>query len=68
MRTPSNVHTSSAGRRLVAWVLLAGIGGMVRADPVFDLAQRYFTAADTVGDFAGEPLAAPVYQGEHLLG
>jgi len=68
MRTPSKVHTSSAGRRLVAWVLLAGIGGMVRADPVFDLAQRYFTAADAVGDFAGEPLAAPVYQGEHLLG
>ncbi len=38
------------------------------ADPVYDLAQKYFPLADRMGEFAGEPLAAPVYAGDLLLG
>ncbi|MEA2094384.1 MAG: 4Fe-4S binding protein, partial [Pseudomonadota bacterium] len=38
------------------------------ADPVHELAQTYFPQADRVGEFDDEPLAAPVYEGERLLG
>ena len=38
------------------------------ADPVDDLARKYFPKADKVGEFAGDPLAAPVYKGGRLLG
>jgi len=48
--------------------VLTGMTGTVSADPVFDLAQRYFPQADNVGAFEGDPLAAPVYQDEQLLG
>jgi len=58
--------------RLVCWfaagVLLAIMSGAIRADPVFDMAERYFPQADSVGAFEGDPLAAPVHQGERLLG
>ncbi len=39
-----------------------------RADPVNNLARKYFPQADRVGEFEGEPLAAPVYDGDRLLG
>ena len=32
------------------------------------MAKRYFPQADSVGEFEGDPLAAQVRQGEHLLG
>ncbi|MEN8107270.1 MAG: 4Fe-4S binding protein [Pseudomonadota bacterium] len=49
-------------------LLLAGFWHTARADPVSDLALQYFPQADRVGEFEGEPLAAPVYQDERLLG
>jgi polyferredoxin/Na+-translocating ferredoxin:NAD+ oxidoreductase RnfG subunit len=55
--------------RLVLCVLLfASLWQTVQADPVFDLAQQYFPQADSLGKFAGKPLAAPVYRQEELLG
>ena len=57
----------------LAWLFVlvsiaAGVINTARADPVFDLAQRYFPQADRMGAFEGEPLAAPVYEGDELLG
>ncbi|GMQ89411.1 MAG: hypothetical protein BMS9Abin09_0891 [Gammaproteobacteria bacterium] len=54
---------------LTVWVLfIAGAINTAGADPVHDLALKYFPQADRVGEFEGEPLAAPVYAGEQLLG
>jgi polyferredoxin/Na+-translocating ferredoxin:NAD+ oxidoreductase RnfG subunit len=54
---------------LVAGVLMAsGAINTACADPVYDMAQKYFPQADRMGEFEGEPLAAPVYEGDHLLG
>ena len=66
----SNTHTLRRGwlGRLAALVLLTAMFSTVTAEPVFDLAKLYFPQADRVGEFAGDPLAAPVYQGEQLLG
>jgi polyferredoxin len=51
------------------WLLLmAGVFQMVMADPVADLAQQFFPQANRVGGFDGDPLAAPVYQEDELLG
>lgn len=54
--------------RVLLLLLLAGMARAAGADPVFDHAHRFFPNADRVGEFAGEPLAAPVYQDEQLLG
>ncbi len=51
---------------LVFMSLLHGQAGL--AATVSDLALQYFPDADRVGDFEGEPMAAGVYAGEHLLG
>ena len=48
--------------------LMVGIINTVCADPVYDLARQYFPQADRVGEFEDEPIAAPVYEGEQLLG
>ncbi len=67
----SNTHTVRRGwlcPRLAALLLLTAMFSTVSAEPVFDLAKRYFPQADSVGEFAGDPLAAPVYQGEQLVG
>ncbi len=56
------------GGWLVVWLLLTGTSGMAAADPVFDLAQRFFPQADSIGAFEGDPLAAPVYRGAQRLG
>ncbi len=54
---------------LAVWaVLMMGAINTACAAPVYDLAQKYFPRADSVGEFAGEPLAAPVYEGAKLLG
>jgi len=53
---------------LAVWVLLTGLFNTAQADTVSDLALRYFPQADSVGEVEGDPLAAPVYEGEHLLG
>ncbi len=51
------------------WVLVVtGAINTACADPVHDLAMKYFPQADRVGEFEGEPLAAPVHAGERLLG
>ena len=55
-------------RLVLCVLLLAGFWHTARADPVSDLALQYFPQADRVGEFEGEPLAAPVYQDERLLG
>jgi len=53
----------------LAWaMLMVGVINTACADPVYDLAKRYFPLADRVGEFEGEPLAAPVYEGKRLLG
>jgi polyferredoxin/Na+-translocating ferredoxin:NAD+ oxidoreductase RnfG subunit len=49
-------------------LLLASLWDTARADPAAELAQQYFPAASHIGEFEGEPLAAPVYQDERLLG
>jgi Na+-translocating ferredoxin:NAD+ oxidoreductase RnfG subunit len=40
----------------------------IQAATVPELARQYFPAADRVGEFEGDPLAAGVYAGERLLG
>lgn len=54
--------------RFAIWLLLGALYRPALADPVFDLAQRYFPQADRVGEFAGEPLAAPVFHGRQRVG
>ena len=64
-------HRHGAGLRVwfAVWLLLAaGVFQTVMADPVADLAQQFFPQASRVGDFDGDPLAAPVYQEDELLG
>jgi len=58
---------------LHAWLcicVLAIVGAIqpVGAYPVDDLAQQYFPLATSIGEFQGEPLAAPVYQDSEVLG
>jgi len=52
----------------LAVLLMAGAISTACADTVHDLALTYFPQADRVGEFGGEPLAAPVYDGDRLLG
>ncbi|TCK17607.1 4Fe-4S binding protein [Thiogranum longum] len=49
-------------------LLLAATISTAFADPVDDLARTFFPQADQVGEFQGDPLAAPVYKGDRLLG
>ncbi len=66
---PDNVQMKSVRFFCCVLVLLlASVASMARADSVSDLAMRFFPQATAVGDFAGEPLAAPVHQGDQLLG
>jgi len=53
---------------VVCTLLMAGVANAAGVDPVQDLARSYFPQADKVGEFEGDPLAAPVYAGEQLLG
>ncbi len=54
---------------LAVWVLIAvGAISTACADSVDNLARKYFPQADRVDAFEGDPLAAPVYEGNHLLG
>ena len=53
---------------VVGVFIVAGAINTACADPVYDLAQKYFSQADRMGAFEGEPLAAPVYEGDELLG
>ncbi|MEA2093348.1 MAG: 4Fe-4S binding protein, partial [Pseudomonadota bacterium] len=67
----SYFHRHGAGLRVwfVVWLLLmAGVFQAVKADPVADLTQQFFPQASRVGEFDGDPLAAPVYQEDELLG
>ena len=68
--TYSHFHRHAAGLRVwfAVWLLAAGVFQTVMADPVADLAQQFFPQASRVGDFDGDPLAAPVYQEDELLG
>ena len=54
----------------VGVLMAAGAMRTACADPVSDLAQKYFPQADRGGEFEGEPLAAPVYEKylKNLLG
>ncbi len=60
LRTPT--------RLAVLLLVMAGAISTARADPVHDLALKYFPQANAIGKFEGEPLAAPVYEGDRLLG
>jgi len=54
---------------LCAWLL--GVAGSIQpacASGVEEVVQQYFPQATRVGEFEGEPLAAPVYRDETLLG
>ena len=58
---------------LYAWlcIWLLGMADIIQpacATDVEDVLQQYFPQATHVGEFAGEPLAAPVYRDEELLG
>jgi NosR/NirI family nitrous oxide reductase transcriptional regulator len=53
---------------VVGILIMAGAMDTACANPVYDLAQRYFPKADRIGAFEGEPLAAPVYAGDLLQG
>ena len=53
---------------VVGVLMTTGLINTAWADPVSDLAQKYFPQADRMGSFEGEPLAAPVYEGDQLLG
>ena len=55
-------------RLVVGTLIVAGTVNTACADPVYDLAQKYFPQMDRMGTFEGEPLAAPVYEGDDLLG
>jgi len=72
MNDPHDSHHRRFLHTLVwfaVWVLVTvGAINAACADPVDDLASKYFPQADRVGEFAGDPLAAPVYKGSHLLG
>lgn len=66
-------HSPRRYLNTLAWLalgVLIAVGAMdaVRADTVENLARKYFPQADRVGEFEGEPRAAPVYEGEQLLG
>jgi len=58
--------------RALAWLgavlLMAAAINTASAGTVEDLARKYFPETTSVGEFKGEPLSAPVYQGNHLLG
>jgi NosR/NirI family nitrous oxide reductase transcriptional regulator len=49
-------------------MLAVGANGTAWAWSAPDLAREFFPQADRVGEFEGEPLAAPVYHEEKLLG
>ncbi|VAW81151.1 Nitrous oxide reductase maturation protein NosR [hydrothermal vent metagenome] len=62
-------HSLRAPVWLIVWTLIMlGAINSACADPVHDLALKYFPQADKVGNFEGDPLAAPVYDGDRLLG
>jgi polyferredoxin len=55
--------------RIILFLLLAFAATETPlAEPVAELALRYFPEADRVGVFEGDPRAAPVYHGDDLLG
>jgi len=55
--------------RLMLLMLLTVVAmGTARALSVPDLAREFFPQANRVGEFEGDPLAAPVYRGDQLLG
>jgi NosR/NirI family nitrous oxide reductase transcriptional regulator len=53
---------------LLLILLVCAATGTVRAESVPDLAREFFPQADRVGEFDGDPLAAPVYGEGELLG
>ena len=54
---------------VILLMLLACLAsGTMGAEPVSDLARTFFPQADQVGEFEGDPLAAPVYHEGELLG
>jgi len=60
-------HFLHAPAWLAVWALLTvGAVNTACADPVYDLARKYFPQADRVGEFEGEPIAAPVHEDERV--
>jgi len=55
-------------RALLFMLLVCAATGMVRAAPVSDLALRFFPQAERIGEFEGDPPAAPVYSEGELQG
>jgi NosR/NirI family nitrous oxide reductase transcriptional regulator len=49
-------------------LLVCAATGAIGTEQVPELARKFFPQADRVGEFEGDPLAAPVYQGDQLLG
>jgi NosR/NirI family nitrous oxide reductase transcriptional regulator len=73
-RDPAGRHAGQGVRRrrfphVLLFLLIAfAATATPLAEPVAELALRYFPKADRVGAFEGDPLAAPVYHGDELLG
>jgi len=68
-KNPPGFRCASSGLQLALCVLLlAGLWHTGYADTIADQAKHYFPQADRVGEFEGDPLAAPVYQDDRLLG
>ncbi len=68
MPTPLRDSLSWCGWLTLCLLVMTGLTRTATAAPVDGLAQQYFPLATHVGEFAGEPLAAPVYQDQGLLG
>jgi len=49
-------------------LLVCAAAGAIGTKQVPELERKFFPQADRVGEFEGDPLAAPVYQGDQLLG
>lgn len=68
MPTPLRDSLPWAGWLTLCLLVMTGLTRTAAAAPVDELAQQYFPQATHIGEFGDEPLAAPVYQDEVLLG
>jgi len=53
---------------ILLMLLVGAATGMARGESIPDLAREFFPQADRVGEFEGDPLAAPVYSEGKLQG
>jgi len=66
--TPWKTHRHRFSSVILLVMLACAAAASTATEPVPDLARRFFPQADRVGEFEGAPPAAPVHQGDQLLG